>query len=408
MKILIHTQYYPPEMGAPQARLSDLAKRLGEYGHDITILTALPNYPTGRVFKTYRRLFIHDRVQDISVLRTWIYPSNRASLMHRLFSYLSFSVSSLVGGLLFIKKQDVILTESPPIFLGLAGLVLAKLKKARWIMNVSDLWPDSSKYIGMMSETHPAYRILKWLAIFLYQNADMVTGQSAEIVTEIRNQADIRTTYHLSNSVDVEKFHPKFRKTETRKAYLGEVRIGAVYAGLHGVFQGLDQIIHAARLIDDTVIRFLLFGDGPEKKKLIRMANAYGVSNVQFHPPTAHDNMPAILASMDIGLIPLKSKITGAVPSKIYESMASGIPIVVIAEGEPAELVENTRSGIAVKPGNIQALAAAIRCLIEDLEYRERLGKNGRNAAVSFFNRRLVAEKFAKELTSVIKIHKNT
>ena len=164
MQFVLLTQYYPPEMGAPQARLSDLAHRLKSFGHEVQVLTAMPNYPHGRIFAGYQGGYKKEVCNGILVSRAMIVPSNRSWMLHRLISYLSFCLSSLLVGLLRIGKPDIIITESPPLFLAITGWLLAKIKGARFIMNVSDLWPDSARHIGMLDEGSLTYRIMNRMA----------------------------------------------------------------------------------------------------------------------------------------------------------------------------------------------------------------------------------------------------
>ena len=280
MRILIHTQYYPPEMGAPQARLSDLAKRLKTLGHEVQILTAFPNYPTGRVFDGYPRFYMREEKDGICIHRSWILPCNKRSFFFRLASYLSFSLSSLFIGLMKTRKVDIVFTESPPLFLAASGWLLARLKKARWVLNVSDLWPDSAKYIGMLSDRNLIYRVLEAMAHFLYRRAWLVTGQSKEIVAEIERQVPSVKIHHLSNGVDLTAFDPRKRSEEIRQRFLKDGEIGFIYAGLHGFFQGLDQILLVAEKLKDEPVRFILVGDGPEKKRLEEMSEGLGLRNV--------------------------------------------------------------------------------------------------------------------------------
>ncbi len=398
MRILIHTQFYPPEMGAPQARLSDLGRRLKELGHEVEVLTAMPNYPAGRIFDGYRGFHRTEVMDGIRVCRSWIIPSNKKSMAHRLVSYISFSVSSFLAGLIGTGKADVIITESPPLFLAVSGLLLARIKGARWIMNVSDLWPDSAKYIGMLSEERLIYRMMKRLALFLYRNAWLVTGQSREIIEEIKRQEDAAGVYHLSNGVDAERFDPSLRSEDIRRRYLKDGETGFIYAGLHGFFQGLDQVMAAAGRLGDLPVRFILIGEGAEKGSLVRMASDLGLGNVDFYPPLPHEKIPAVLASMDVAMITLKSPIRGAVPSKIYEAMASGIPVLLVAEGEAKDIVKRADAGVVVDTGDIDGIVRAVRGFVSDGERRRRMGRSGRSSALGLYDRREIAKRFENAL----------
>lgn len=398
MKLIIHTMYYPPEMGAPQARLSDLARGLKARGHEVEVITAMPNYPTGRIFSGYPRWYLREELQGIPVHRCFILPSNRPQMVPRLISYLSFCLSSLVVGLFKLGRADIILTESPPLFLGLTGWLLSFKKGARWILNISDLWPDSAKYIGMLQESSRIYRLMKSLARFLYGQADLLTGQSKEIVAELQAQSPTSATYHLSNGVRPEIFHPGSRSMDLRRRFLQEGEVGFVYAGLHGLFQGLDQIIDAAGELSGESIRFVFFGDGPEKEALMNMTRDRGLKKVDFYPPVPHEQMPAILASMDVALISLKTRIRGAVPSKIYEAMACGIPILLVGEGEARGILKGAKAGMVVAPNDLAGLVKAVRELAASPDRREKLGQAGRKAAEKIYNRTEIIKRFETEL----------
>ena len=193
MRLVIHTQYYPPEMGAPQARLSDLAKRLVERGHQVYVLTAMPNYPQGRIHSGYGGFLRREEQDGVAIIRTFIYPTKSVAAVRRLTNYFSFVFSSLLIGMFFLPKVDFILTESPPLFLGIAGWVLSRLKGARWILNVSDLWVESLRSFGVFRDGSLIDKLLTGMALFLYRRAWLVTGQSEEIVTEIQRASALGT-----------------------------------------------------------------------------------------------------------------------------------------------------------------------------------------------------------------------
>ncbi len=398
MRILIHTQFYPPEMGAPQARLSDLARRLRDLGHQVRVLTAMPNYPTGALFPGYPRWFRREEVDGIQVLRSWIIPSNRAGLAHRLVSYLSFAASSFLAGLFAGGAADVVITESPPLFLAPSGRTLAALKGARWVLNVSDLWPESARDIGMMSERSLAYRLLRRIARSCYRAADLVTGQSEGIVSAVARQVPGARTHHLSNGVDTALFGPQQAAAGVRERYLKPGETGFVYAGLHGLFQGLDQVIDLAARLREEPARFLLFGDGPMKEALRSRARQLKLERVEFHPPLPHPEIPAVLASLDVALVTLRSDIAGAVPSKIYEAMASGVPVLLAAGGEARRIIEETGAGLSVAPGDLAGLEEAARRLLGAPAERRAMGERGRMAAVERFDRADIARRFERVL----------
>ncbi len=398
MRICILTQYYLPEIGAPQARLSELANHFLVAGDEVVVLTAMPNYPTGKIFNGYKGFFRKEIIDAIDVIRCYIFPSKSIRFLPRLWNYFSFVISSMVIGILKLPKFDILITESPPLFLGISGYVLSKLKGARWIFNVSDLWPESAVNLGIVSDGI-LLKMANILEAFCYRKSWLVTGQSREIIRNIQQRFPDVSTYRLSNGVDIQKFHPKYR-SDILKKWAKPDYCTVVYAGLHGIAQGIDQIIEAAgKLQNDGIkVQFLLIGDGPEKDKLKKLATRLTLSNLHFIDPMERDCIPEVWASADIAVIPLKQYIPGAVPSKLYEAMASALPIVMVAEGEPADIVCETECGLVVKPGDINGIVNAIRPLSESLSVRQEMGNKGRAKVINSFSRYGILSDFCNYL----------
>ena len=406
MKLTILTQYYPPEIGAPQRRLSSLARHFVRAGHEVRVLTAMPNYPRGEIYPGYGGVARRETTDGVSVLRTWIVPTQRTNYVHRLANYFSFVGSSAaIGAALEPGRADYLLVESPPLFLGLSGTWLSRVQRARLIMNISDLWPESAVRLGMVREGGLVHRASASLERWCYRRAWMITGQSREIVADIAGRMPGRRTYHLSNGVEVSEFGPERANREAREELGGEEgSCLALYAGLHGIAQGLPHLLAAASMLehDDAPTDMVFVGDGPVKRDLQRDAAARGLGRVRFldaRPPSA---LPPLLASADILLVPLGISIPGAVPSKLYEGMASGRAVVLMATGEAASIVREHDAGLVVEPGDVAGLAAALRTLRDDPDRRRALGENGRRAAVQFFDRSGIAARFIDTLEAAL------
>lgn len=403
MKLTILTQYYPPEIGAPQRRLSELAERMVKAGHQVTVLTAMPNYPRGKIYEGYSGLVHRERLNGVRVIRSAIYPTQKASFIHRLTNYFSFVLSSALIGSFLLPKSDYLLVESPPLFLGLSGIWLSWIKRARLIFNVSDLWPESAVQLGLVRKNSHVHRLSSWLEKVCYRRAWLVTGQSKEILSDIQARFPDKHTYHLSNGVDVEKFGSNHSGQGGNPLLSTSGRCVALYAGLHGLAQGLGQLILAAdELRNEPGLEIILVGDGPEKQVLVAAAHNRELPNLRFLDPVPADNVPDLLASADILLITLKSYIPGAVPSKLYEAMASGKPVLLVASGEPAAIVGRYQAGIVVEPDNISGLVNALQMLRDNPELRQELGRNGRRAAEDSFNREKIVAGFITYLETAI------
>ena len=403
MRILILTQYYPPEIGAPQARLSELAAHFVNHGHSVSVLTAMPNYPLGKIYPGYGGLLRKEHQGRLEIFHTFIYPTQKTTFVARIANYLSFACSSAVLGSFLLSRSDFLLVESPPLFTGLSGTWLSKLKRARLIFNVSDLWPESAVRLGILRSESLTCRLSAWLERFCYRHAWLITGQSKSILADIRERFPDRATFHLSNGVDTKRFHFDRRTQKARECLNGNDKVVVLYAGLHGLAQGLDQVLEAAAALrQESGLQFVLIGDGPEKRALIDRARRLDLKNFLFLDPRPAKEIPALVAAADIVLVPLKMYIPGAVPSKLYEAMASGRPVVLIAEGEAADIVREHQAGIVIEPGHIPSLVNAIRTLQTQPSLRRTLGENGRRGAEEHFDRAKIAAHFMEHLEANI------
>ncbi len=397
MRIGILTQYYPPELGAPPARLANLATRFIERGHEVHVITAMPNYPQGRIYPGYGGLIRRERLDGASVVRSYVYPATGKGL-RRIWNYFSFVFSSALAGTLYVPRLDYLITESPPLFLGISGYMLSRLKRARWIFNVSDLWLESAVQIGALREG-VVLRIARSLEKFFYRKAWCISGQSWEIINEISRANPQVTVYHLSNGVASETFRPGLGSDEIRAELAPGMRTIALYAGLHGYAQGLNQVLEAAVALQDLDdLAIVLLGDGPEKPDLVKRARELGLSNVRFVAPAARERMPAILASADIALVPLKERLVGAVPSKLYEAMGAGLPIVLMTGGEADDIVTAAGAGLVVPPGDVAGLASAIRHLATSPNERQAMATRGREAVSTRYDRTAIGNAFVDYL----------
>ncbi|MDB4906525.1 MAG: hypothetical protein JWO05_1309 [Gemmatimonadetes bacterium] len=404
MRLAILTQYYPPEIGAPQARLSGLARLLSASGHEVVVLTAMPNYPTGKIHPGYGGLFRRERLDGVTVVRSAIYPTQSASMVRRLANYFSFVASSFFAGLR-TGSFDYLMVESPPLFLGITGILLARLKGARLIFNVSDLWPDSAARLGLISRSGLAFRLSAALEKLCYRSAWLVTGQTAGIVATIAERFPGTPLYHLSNGVDTSVFSPE-RATGAARAALGAPgeRCVAVYAGLHGLAQGLDQVVQALSILasrglgGDPGLDVVFIGDGPQKASLMESVPPAIARFIRFLPPRPNAEIPALLAAADVILVPLRGNFRDAAPSKLYEAFASGRAVMAVSDGEAAEMVHRVGGGLSVDPGDVDALAGALARLRDEPALRAELGTGGRRGAESLYDRRALVGAFAAEI----------
>jgi glycosyltransferase involved in cell wall biosynthesis len=399
MKLLILTQYFPPETGAPQNRLYDLAIRLKDRGVQVTILTAMPNYPKMEIFEGYRqKKYVYEEMDGLAIHRTSIYVTKSKRIVSRLRNYFSFVYSSWKHG----KKLgafDYLLCESPPLFLGYSAIRLSKKLNARLIFNVSDLWPESAEKLGLVTNRvllNMAYR----LEAKCYRKSWLVTGQTQGIVKSIQQRFPQKRTIWLPNGVDPEAFQPNAtHQGEFRRKYrIGDSDTVLFYGGILGHAQGLDTIIRAAsKLQSEKALKFVLMGSGPLKDELIALSKSLQLQNVIFADPVDRKMMNAIIAEIDFGIIPLKNipLFLGAIPSKIFELLAMERPILLGVEGEARDLfVTEAKSGWSFEPENADDLAATILRVLSDPSEIKARGKNGRAYVSAKFNRKKIADDF--------------
>lgn len=390
-RLCMLTQYFPPEMGAPQARLSELGERLIDRGWEVEALTALPNYPGGKVFPGYDPM--RTRIESVGRMRTLrvpLWPSRRG-FAKRLVTYFSFVASASFHGPRLCQRPDLLLVESPPLFIGYAARRLAAAWDCPFVLNVSDLWPESAIRMGVV-KPGLATALAERLEAALYRNAAGVTGQSDEIIAGVRRIAPQTPAQVVTGGVDPERFGRRLATHEARVLLGPEPGPVFLFAGLLGHAQGLHHVLDiAAALPPEIPGRFVLVGEGPVREELQTRIDREGLRRVKIVPAQPRDRVFALLASADVGLVSLGMAIPGAVPSKIYEAMASELPILLIADGEPARRVLAADCGLVCAPGDVAAAIACVHRLVTDCELRGRLGASGRRAAETSYNRNRIA-----------------
>ena len=406
MKLIILTQYFPPEVGAPQNRLYELALRLKSKGINITVLTAMPNYPQMVVHKEYKgKCYLYEEIQGLKVHRSWIYVSKSKSIIPRLLNYFSFVFSSLFFGLFKLKKHDILLVESPPLFLGITAYLLSRAKKAKMIFNVSDLWPESAEKLEIINNKTMLSMATK-LEEFCYRKSALITGQTQGIVSNIKTRFPNKNVYWLKNGVDI-KFYDVNKSSKEENAWrkangYSDNDFILFYGGIIGHAQGLDIILNAAKSLEDkSDIKFVILGSGPEKERLLTLKEELNLNNLEFYDAVPKTKMQEIITDINATIVPLKrlDLFKGAIPSKIFENLALKKPIILGLEGEAKELfVDEGNCGLAFEPENTEDLIKQILILYNNPELSKQLGENGLKYASQNFNRDKISEELYEEL----------
>ena len=408
MKLLILTQYFPPEIGAPQNRLYELALRLQKKGVEVSVLTAMPNYPQMKIHQNYKgKCYCKETLNELKIHRAWIYVSQSKSIISRLLNYFSFVISAFFIGAFKLKKQDVLMVESPPLFLGITAYFLAKLKGAKLLFNVSDLWPESAEKLGIISNKFLLSMATK-LEEFCYKKSSLISGQTQGIVNNISTRFPNKNVYWLKNGVDI-NFYDVNKEIEkdawkNENNYSNEDFI-LFYGGIIGHAQGLEVILNAAKKLDEYKnIKFVLLGNGPEKEKLIKLRDELKLTNLRFFDAVPKSEMQRIIMSTNATIIPLKrlDLFKGAIPSKIFENLALKKPIILGVEGEAEELfIKQGKCGVSFIPEDSEDLAKQILKLYNDRNLVVELGENGFKYVSENFNRDKIAEEFYNQISNL-------
>lgn len=392
--IVIISQYFKPEIGAPQNRLYELAVGLKSLGWNVSVITALPNYPFGKIFKEYsRKLYCREFIEGMEIRRYWLYASNSKMTIPRIISMISFSIS-IIFSIRYLKshKFDYTFVESPPLLLGLTGHFLAKLSKSRFIFNVSDLWPLSAKELGYINDG-VLYKGLNKLENFIYNKSFICLGQSQEIVTHIKNRG-ARCTFLFRNGVDPERFSKNRKKGDGK-------HLKIIYTGLLGTAQGILEI---CKQIDfqKLGLQFHIYGGGNEKEQIVEYLNNFPNRGILYKGIVNRDEIPLLLSEYTVTLIPLARTIYGAVPSKIFESMAAGLPIIFSGGGEGGRIIDDNKLGWTSPPGDYEALRKNLEKMSVQTDLLDNFSKNCITTAENLFNRPEQIKELSRFLISFI------
>lgn len=405
MKILVLTHYYPPEVNAPASRLSEHARVWAQAGHDVTVVTCVPNHPTGRAYPGYRnRLWQEEERDGVRVIRLWTWLAANEGFLPRISNYVSYLLSVLLW-MWRLPNADVVLSTSPQFFCGLAGWLL-KRKRRPWVLEIRDLWPESIVTVGAMKRG-AAIKLLEAIERFAYRKTDLVVSVTDGFVPHIRERRGAGPIAVVKNGVDLTTFTTPdaAAETEFRAAHGLTGKFVAAYVGTHGMAHKLDTVLEAAELLRDrSDIAFLLVGDGAERERLVAEVTARGLSNVVMLSQQPKSAMPGIWAASDAALVLLRRVDTfkTVIPSKMFEAMAMACPMIMGVEGEAKALMEAGGAGIAITPESAQELAAAVTRLADDPAFAAQLGESGRSFVAREFDRRVLAERLLGEMQALV------
>jgi hypothetical protein len=366
--VLFLTDNFPPEVNAPASRTFEHCREWVKAGHRVTVITCAPNFPKGKVFDGYRnKLWQRETMEGIEVVRVWSYITANEGFVRRILDYQSYMVSAIIASL-FVRKVDVIVGTSPQFFTACAAYVASRLKFRPYIFELRDLWPETIKAVGAMKNAR-AIELLEKLELFLYRKSAKVISVTKSFKKNLISRGiDGSKIEIVTNGVDISQFTPR-PKDEALTRQLGlEGKFVAGYIGTHGLCHGLETLVTAAERLRGTGIVFLFLGDGARKQFLRDMAAEKKLDNVVFIDSVPKAEVPRYWSILDVSVIHLQKAelFTTVIPSKLFESMGMGLPVLHGVEGESADIVRDEHAGIPFEPENVDELVAALRRLKEN------------------------------------------
>ncbi len=414
MKILYVSQYFPPEMGAPAARASELAHHWAQAGHEVSVLTGFPNHPTGVVPPEWRarlrRLTYHEKIGGVEVFRTWLWPLPNRKSHERMRNYASFCISVALRGMT-IPRPDVVIASSPQLLVGLSGWWIAFSRQIPFVFEVRDLWPESLTAVGVGDEDSLLHHALSAVAKFLYERSDRIVVVTAAFKEHLmlRWRVPPEKIAVVENGVETDLFAPASQSSNQakRRELDADGKFLVCYIGTMGMAHGLETLLDAAVQLQrqNSTAQFLLVGEGAEKQRIKSLAQSRGLATVRFLDQQPREKIPAFISASDTCLVLLKKTdvFKTVIPTKMLEFMSCARPVILGVDGQARQIVEAAGAGLVIEPENADALVSAINQLSANRELGLELGQKGREYILQHFSRVQTAGKYIEVLQSLLR-----
>lgn len=406
MRILYFTQYFPPEVGATQTRAFEMSRYLASRGHHVTVVTEVPNHPSGIIPPAYKGRLSERRIeQGVDVLRLWVWTSPEKTFATRMRFYLSYMGMGALAGSLVRGRYDLVYATSPPLFVGAAGLAASFVRRVPFVFEVRDLWPESAVALGELS-SRKAIAAAEMLEKLLYSRARRIVAVTQGIRSRLleRGLPPDKLAF-ISNGANTDLFRPDPEGAAKLRRELGLAGAFVVlYAGIHGIAQGLETLLDAADLLrNEPNIQFVMLGEGPRKAALLQRCQSLGLTNLRMLPEVPASSMPAYLSMADCAVVPLKNEpvFYGALPSKMFEAWACATPIVLSVAGEAVGVLDEADGGVAVPPEDARKLAQAIEYLRANPDRAREMGSKGQEYVTRHYTRQEQARRLEELLLEV-------
>lgn len=400
MHILYLSQYFPPESGATQIRAYEMASNFVKQGHSVTVITEIPNHPSGIIPKGYhRKLYEKINEEGIDIIRVWVKASPVKNSFTRIIFYLSYMFGAIFAGILLAReKYDLIYASSPPLFVGGAALLLRYIKSLPLVFEVRDLWPESAVQLGELSSK----RIIYWATLL-----EEVCYKKAQKIIVVTNGIEGRLIDRgippekislITNGANTDHFQFKPNKrSQIRKTLHLEKKFVITYPGILGIAYNFNIIFEAAKILgDDPSIHFMIIGEGPQKAKILNTICNESICNISFLPEQSYDAIPGYLSASDVIIIPLKYNqfLKGTLPVKIFDAWSCQRPVILCnVEGEASQIISEAQAGLVVNSDSVEEVVSTIRKLQASPKTCEKMGLSGREYVIKNYSRQVLAEK---------------
>ena len=404
MHILFISHYFPPEVNAPANRTYEHARRWVADGHQVTVITGVPNHPKGEIFPGYENRWIQEENRDgIRVIRTWMYLGSSENVITRSLNYVLFAFTVLYASFL-AKNPDVVVATTPQFFSGVAGLIVSRLKRRPFVLEVRDLWPDSIVQL-LQLRRGILVRFLETIERALYKSTAGIVVNSRAFIDHIATFGVPKDRIALIyNGVDPSLFQVRERDPQLLQEYGLDGRFLVAYIGTLGMAHGLVTVLDAAELLRDLEdVIFVLIGDGADRVRLEQEIRERGLKNVRLLGLRPRSEIPRWLASIDVSLVLLRDipVLETVVPSKIFETLAEARPVLVAGRGEIRRMIEEAKAGFVIDPETPDQLAKAIRYIRSHPEEAQARAQAGRDWVAANFQRDDLARAMARFLEEV-------
>jgi glycosyltransferase involved in cell wall biosynthesis len=366
LHILFLTDNFPPESNAPASRTFEHCREWVRAGHQVTVMTCAPNFPKGKVFDGYRnRLWQQEEMSGIRVIRVWSYITANEGFIKRILDYQSFMLSATLAAP-FVRRVDVVVGTSPQFFTACAAYLVSRIKRIPFVFELRDMWPESIKAVGAMKDS-AVIRVLERIEMFLYRKAArIVTVTHAFKDALIRRGIDGSKVDVVTNGVDLSHFAPQVKDSVLVQKFSLQGMFVAGYIGTHGMAHALETLLEAALTLQKTPgaenVRLLFLGDGARKNNLEIQARLMGLENVLFLDSVSKDQVVRYWSLLDVSVIHLRKSdlFTTVIPSKLFECMGMGLPVLHGVAGESADIVRLEQVGEVFESENAQELVEGL------------------------------------------------